>query len=479
MHMFHKSRADDASLACLFFPLLIILCWLVPGAAYAQNSNVAQVLCTIYDWLSGPLGQVIGALAVVATSLMAMFGRIQLPTVLVTMAGLALIFGAQEIVNALGLTANCSGVGATTAPNIINSPIYKIFSCLHGFIGGPMGKSLGTLAIIMLGVFAMYGKISYQQALIVCSGIAGMFGAYSVIENLSFTVSGGAKLSAVAVCGPSNPLSNAYCSVVNWFNGPFGKALATISIIILGLGALYGKVSWGLAIIAGIGVSLIFGGTTIVAALGGPSSLDCAAAATGESLYITGALCNIINWANGPVGKGVATLAVIILGLGALFGKVSWTMTVVGVTGVALLFGATNIVSGLGGPGQMGCPKGSMLNLKTAAAGASTSSGGGGSSSSSGASSSTGGGYQPGQSINLGGGNSMVYPGTSVQQTNGSITINGTTVDIPVGTLPGVATPLSNGWVITLPDGTTDGTLVIPAAGPPPLVDQVIVIPHP
>lgn len=58
------------------------------------------------------------------------------------------------------------------------------------------------------------------------------------------------------------------CDVVAWFSGPVGKGIATLAIIIIGVGALMGKVSWGMAIIVGIGVAVIFGAPAIVGELG-------------------------------------------------------------------------------------------------------------------------------------------------------------------------------------------------------------------
>ena len=51
--------------------------------------------------------------------------------------------------------------------------------------------------------------------------------------------------------------------------GKLGQGIATLAIIVIGVGALMGKVSWGMAIIVGIGVGVIFGAPTIVNALGG------------------------------------------------------------------------------------------------------------------------------------------------------------------------------------------------------------------
>jgi type IV secretory pathway VirB2 component (pilin) len=67
-------------------------------------------------------------------------------------------------------------------------------------------------------------------------------------------------------------------------------------------------------------------------------------------------LCNVVTWLTGPVGKGIATLAIIIIGLGALMGKVSWGMAIIVAIGVALIFGAAAIVNQLGGGGVAACP---------------------------------------------------------------------------------------------------------------------------
>lgn len=58
------------------------------------------------------------------------------------------------------------------------------------------------------------------------------------------------------------------CNVADWFTGPVGQGIATLAIIVIGIGALMGKVSWGMAIIVGIGVAVIFGAPTIVGELG-------------------------------------------------------------------------------------------------------------------------------------------------------------------------------------------------------------------
>ena len=72
----------------------------------------------------------------------------------------------------------------------------------------------------------------------------------------------------------SNVLQLLFCNVLNWMTGPVGKGLATLAIVIIGIGALLGKVAWSMAMIVGIGIALIFGAVTIVNSLGGDTQ-DC------------------------------------------------------------------------------------------------------------------------------------------------------------------------------------------------------------
>lgn len=96
--------------------------------------------------------------------------------------------------------------------------------------------------------------------------------------NLTWQVCLFVMLSAVAIMAPdlalaqtatNSSLGNTLCMVSGWFLGNTGRGLATIGIIIIGIGALLGKVSWGMALIVGVGVALIFGASGLVTSLGG------------------------------------------------------------------------------------------------------------------------------------------------------------------------------------------------------------------
>ncbi len=76
--------------------------------------------------------------------------------------------------------------------------------------------------------------------------------------------------------GVDTPMGKVLCTVVNWFTGNTGKGLATIAITVIGIGALLGKVSWGMAIIVGIGVAIVFGAAGIVNAMNAGATSTCA-----------------------------------------------------------------------------------------------------------------------------------------------------------------------------------------------------------
>lgn len=84
-------------------------------------------------------------------------------------------------------------------------------------------------------------------------------------------VYGAALLPMDALANGTEPtaISDVLCNVVGWFTGKVGTAIATLAIIVVGIGALMGKVSWGMAIIVGIGVGVIFGAPNLVEALSG------------------------------------------------------------------------------------------------------------------------------------------------------------------------------------------------------------------
>src|SRR6478609_5491431 len=94
-------------------------------------------------------------------------------------------------------------------------------------------------------------------------------------------------LSAAIVMMPDfafatdTPMGKVLCTAAGWFTGNTGKGLATIAITVIGIGALLGKVSWGMAIIVGIGVAIVFGAAGIVDAMHAGSSGSVVGAQSG------------------------------------------------------------------------------------------------------------------------------------------------------------------------------------------------------
>lgn len=97
------------------------------------------------------------------------------------------------------------------------------------------------------------------RLVILCAVGIGM----SIVPDMAFANTGG---------GSSNAIETVFCNIIVLLTGTTGKAIATVAIIAVGVGALLGKVSWGMALIVALGVALIFGASTIVSALGGSAS---------------------------------------------------------------------------------------------------------------------------------------------------------------------------------------------------------------
>jgi type IV secretion system protein VirB2 len=101
---------------------------------------------------------------------------------------------------------------------------------------------------------------------------------HSKVWNLSlalFAIYVVALVPEMAFAQRGDTIGNVLCSVAEWFTGPVGQGIATLAIIVVGLGALLGKVSWGMAIIVGIGIAVIFGASSIVSELDTEGGAGC------------------------------------------------------------------------------------------------------------------------------------------------------------------------------------------------------------
>lgn len=60
-------------------------------------------------------------------------------------------------------------------------------------------------------------------------------------------------------------------------------------------------------------------------------------------------LKRVVDTLTGPMGKAIASIAIVALGIGLFMGKLSWGLAVATAVGVAMIFGANSIVDWLSG----------------------------------------------------------------------------------------------------------------------------------
>jgi len=116
-------------------------------------------------------------------------------------------------------------------------------------------------------------KKSAESMIDLCWRLTLFFSAvvvYAIIPEAAFAVAGDGD----------NAISQVFCNVVLVLQGPTGKAIATVAVIAIGVGALIGKVSWGTALIVALGVALIFGASSIVENISG-NNVSCQSANVG------------------------------------------------------------------------------------------------------------------------------------------------------------------------------------------------------
>ena len=83
-------------------------------------------------------------------------------------------------------------------------------------------------------------------------------------------------------------ISDVICTVITGISGSTGKAIATVAVAAMGIGALINKISWNMVFVTGFGVALIFGASSVATTLGG-SSVSCSSSAAASSFSCSGA----------------------------------------------------------------------------------------------------------------------------------------------------------------------------------------------
>jgi type IV secretory pathway VirB2 component (pilin) len=103
------------------------------------------------------------------------------------------------------------------------------------------------------------------------------FGAYSMVflialePSLAAAGTGGTGGTATTTAGSLETMAT---NIVGALTGGFGKAIATIAIMVLGIMAMFGKLAWDTAIKVIIGIAVTFGAASMVTWLTGGTTFD-------------------------------------------------------------------------------------------------------------------------------------------------------------------------------------------------------------
>ena len=66
-------------------------------------------------------------------------------------------------------------------------------------------------------------------------------------------------------------------------------------------------------------------------------------------------LCTVNLWFTGNTGKGLATIAVVTVGIWKLLGKISGRVAILTGCGIAIIFGAAHLVDAMNAGASVGC----------------------------------------------------------------------------------------------------------------------------
>ncbi len=99
-------------------------------------------------------------------------------------------------------------------------------------------------------------NMSLLQTAMFCLCIATLLSI--IMPNTSFAA------ATNAGTGSGDAIAATLCVIVNALQGAIGKAVATIAIVVLGIGLFLGKLSWPLAVATAIGIGMIFGASELV-----------------------------------------------------------------------------------------------------------------------------------------------------------------------------------------------------------------------
>ena len=149
---------------------------------------------------------------------------------------------AQQLAAILGMSSNSSGTSAMLG--------YSTASDISGFASSMgltnLGVSVGSNGSIGLNLGFLLGDSSSSSS---STGVASSVGSYG-----------------------GGTIGDLLCEVAYWFMGSIGQGIATLAVIVLGIGALMGKVSHGMVLTTLVGIAVIFGAPDIVQDLTGQAA---------------------------------------------------------------------------------------------------------------------------------------------------------------------------------------------------------------
>ncbi len=89
-------------------------------------------------------------------------------------------------------------------------------------------------------------------------------------------------------------------------------------------------------------------------ALANDSSTTASSAGDG-STQLEATMCNVISFLTGNIGKSIAALAIIFIGVSLFMGKVSWGLAISTAMGIGAIFGAASLVDVISGSDATTC----------------------------------------------------------------------------------------------------------------------------
>ncbi len=356
---------------------------------------VTHVFYVVVHHATGFTGKAICTIAIIVAGIAALFGKISWGQGLIISAGVALVFGCVAIMNMIvignqgqivtpdaitcsmpfggGLAATITSIVPANVSFLVTplNPACGLMVKLVNTIQGELAAGIGSLFVLFLGLAALFGRVSWPQAVVLATGIGLIFGAASIVHavwidprdcnlqvsgilgSVSNLLSGGgtptaSQLMAAVLSGVTPEF--VVCQYLMILQGTAGKMMATLAVIIMGFLAMLGRISWQYAVVVMVGIACVFGSHQILTILlPGSTSSSCSNALLQWSIPgtlgpIERVLCDIHSIITGPVGKALASCSIIMLGFGAMIGKVSYHAALVTAIGIAITFGAPQIV---------------------------------------------------------------------------------------------------------------------------------------